>query len=126
MIDILIAIQAAAVIQAPSPVITDIRADAFLEVAPPNQAITMSPRPASDGAIGAVNAAVQFAEEVAGVARFAPSRLPAPPSGHPLAAANARQCIGAVMAVLPLSRRSSLDDQPAALALERRELQPRA
>jgi hypothetical protein len=72
MIDILTAIQAAAVIQAPSPVITDIRADAFLEVAPPDQAITMSPRPASDGANGAVDAAVQFAEEVAGVARSRP------------------------------------------------------
>ena len=39
-----------AVIQAPPPVITDIREDAVLEVAPPDQTITMSSRPASDGA----------------------------------------------------------------------------
>lgn len=50
LVDILTAIQAAAVIQAPSPVITDIREDAVLEVAPPDQTITMSSRPASDGA----------------------------------------------------------------------------
>jgi hypothetical protein len=47
MIDILTTIQAAAVIQAPSPVITDIREDAFLEVAPPDQAITPPSRPSS-------------------------------------------------------------------------------
>ena len=48
-----------------------------------------------------------------------------PPSGHPLAATNARECIGAGMAV-PLTRRASLDDLPAVLTLERRDLQPRA
>ena len=53
------------------------------------------------------------------------SRSVVPPLGHPLAATNARECIGAVMAV-PLSRGAPLDDQPAALALKRRELQPDA
>jgi hypothetical protein len=49
----------------------------------------------------------------------------APPSGHTLAAANTTTRIGAVTAV-PLSRRAPLKDPPAALALEGRELQPRA
>jgi hypothetical protein len=46
------------------------------------------------------------------------------PSCHALAAPNAPTCIGAILAV-PLNRRAPLDDQPAALALERRKLQPR-
>ena len=53
------------------------------------------------------------------------SSLPVPPSRHALAATSARACIGAGMAV-PLNRRASLDDLPAVLTLERRDLQPRA
>lgn len=53
------------------------------------------------------------------------SRSAVPPSGHTLPAANTTTRIGAVTAV-PLSRRAPLKDPPAALALEGRELQPRA
>lgn len=54
-----------------------------------------------------------------------PSSLAAPPPGHALAASSAHTGLGAVGAE-PLSRRAPFDDPPAVLALERRELQPRA